>query len=151
MRAPRGIRVIAQRTAWGNLWESHKRKIASTQSTHPRVLVAEHAKRGPRICKEMQSMPEIDPKHPPTRGSPYSPFQSLAVRLMGSGYCRHFPESSREQAILNSQHRLLHQMGWGWAFSQHQGCGCKEVHLEKHHYTLRNSSHPHLGQRPSIL
>ena len=35
-------------------------------------------------------------------------------------------------------------------FSQHQGRGCKEIHLEKHHYTLWNSSHPRLRQRPSV-
>ena len=56
---PEALESLLEELHERGLWKSYRRKITVSQSSYPRILVAEHAKRGAGICQEMRSMPKV--------------------------------------------------------------------------------------------
>ena len=65
--------------------------------------------------------------------------KSLVVCIVGNGHSQALAYCSSTKKVFACWNRLFQQMGRGRSLCQHQRQRCLQVHLEKHHMSIRSS------------
>ena len=69
-----------------HVWTALRRKIISSPSLDPRILVAIHTERCPGVCSQMHQMPALFPPDPPASKGLYPSHQSMALFPVENGH-----------------------------------------------------------------